>query len=295
MAKTLVIVESPAKAKTIKKYLGAGYEVIASKGHVKDLPKKMGIDVKNGFEETYEVIETKPRSWPSSRPSPRRPLSSYSQPTLDREGEAIAFHIAEELARPKLEVRRVEFEEITKKGVQRGIDSPRDLDVNLYDAQRCRRVLDRIVGYDVSALVWSKLAFGLSAGRVQSVALRLIVEKEREIEAFVPEEYWNVGALLRGKAKQSFHSRLVKADGDKIEVTNGEQAAAVKADLDSAKFKVKGVTKREQKRNAPAPYTTSKLQQDATSHLRFPTKRTMNVAQRLYEGIDLKKDGVSSA
>jgi len=291
MAKTLVIVESPAKAKTIKKYLGAGYEVIASKGHVKDLPKKMGIDVKNGFEETYEVIETKAKVLAELKAESKKASVLLLATDPDREGEAIAFHIAEELARPKLEVRRVEFEEITKKGVQRGIDSPRDLDVNLYDAQRCRRVLDRIVGYDVSALVWSKLAFGLSAGRVQSVALRLIVEKEREIEAFVPEEYWNVGALLRGKAKQSFHSRLVKADGDKIEVTNGEQAAAVKADLDSAKFKVKGVTKREQKRNAPAPYTTSKLQQDATSHLRFPTKRTMNVAQRLYEGIDLKKDG----
>lgn len=291
MAKTLVIVESPAKAKTIKKYLGAGYEVVASKGHVKDLPKKMGIDVQNGFEETYEVIETKAKVLSELKAESKKASVLLLATDPDREGEAIAWHIAEELARPKLEVRRVEFEEITKKGVQRGIDSPRDLDVNLYSAQRCRRILDRIVGYDVSALVWSKLAFGLSAGRVQSVALRLIVEREREIEAFVPEEYWNVGATLSGKAKQSFHSRLVKADGDKIEVTNGEQAAAVHADLQSAKYKVKGVTKREQKRNAPAPYTTSKLQQDATSYLRFTTKRTMNIAQRLYEGIDLKKDG----
>jgi DNA topoisomerase-1 len=291
MAKTLVIVESPAKAKTIKKYLGAGYEVVASKGHVKDLPKKMGIDVQNGFEETYEVIETKAKVLAELKAESKKADVLLLATDPDREGEAIAFHIAEELARPKLEVRRVEFEEITKKGVQRGIDSPRDLDVNLYSAQRCRRILDRIVGYDVSALVWSKLAFGLSAGRVQSVALRLIVEREREIEAFVPEEYWNVGATLRGKAKQNFHCRLVKADAEKIEVVNGEQAAAVKADLASAKFKVKTVTKREQKRNAPAPYTTSKLQQDATSYLRFTTKRTMNIAQRLYEGIDLKKDG----
>jgi DNA topoisomerase-1 len=291
MAKTLVIVESPAKAKTIKKYLGAGYEVVASKGHVKDLPKKMGIDVDHGFEETYEVIESKAKVLSELKSESKKADVLLLATDPDREGEAIAWHIAEELSRPKLEVRRVEFEEITKKGVQRGIDSPRDLDVNLYSAQRCRRVLDRIVGYDVSALVWSKLAFGLSAGRVQSVALRLIVEREREIEAFVPEEYWNVGATLRGKAKQSFHGRLVKADGEKIEVTNGEQAEAVRLDLETAKYKVKGVTQREQRRNAPAPYTTSKLQQDATSYLRFTTKRTMNIAQRLYEGIDLKKDG----
>jgi DNA topoisomerase-1 len=197
----------------------------------------------------------------------------------------------EELQRPELVVRRVEFEEITKKGVQRGIDNPRDLDQNLYDAQRCRRVLDRIVGYDVSALVWSKLAFGLSAGRVQSVALRLIVEREREIEAFVPEEYWNVGVALKGKAKSSFVGRLTKADGDKLEVKDGKLAAQVKDELTGATYKVANVTQREQKRNALAPYTTSKIQQDATSYLRFTTKRTMSIAQKLYEGIDLKKDG----
>jgi DNA topoisomerase I len=291
MGKTLVVVESPAKAKTIKKYLGSGYEVVASKGHIKDLPKRMGIDVEKGFQETYEVIESKAKVLLELKTEAKRADVLLLATDPDREGEAIAWHLADELKRPELDVKRVEFEEITKKGVQRGLESPRDLDQHLYDAQRARRVLDRIVGYDVSALVWNKLAFGLSAGRVQSVALRLIVDREREIEAFVPEEYWNVTVGLRGKAKEGFVARLAKADGEKIEVTNGEQAAAVHRDLTAAKFKVAGVTQREQKRHAPAPYTTSKLQQDATSYLRFTTKRTMSIAQRLYEGIDLKKDG----
>jgi DNA topoisomerase I len=291
MPKTLVVVESPAKAKTIQKYLGKGYEVLASKGHVKDLPKKMGIDVEHGFRETYEIIEAKAKVLLDLQHEVKTADTLLLATDPDREGEAIAWHLMEELGRPDLSVRRVEFEEITKKGVQRGIDNPRDLDQNLYDAQRCRRVLDRIVGYDVSALVWSKLAFGLSAGRVQSVALRLIVEREREIEAFVPEEYWNVGVSLRGKAKTSFVARLTKADGEKLEVKDGTLAAQVKDELTNATYKVQNVTQREQKRNAAAPYTTSKIQQDATSYLRFTTKRTMSIAQKLYEGIDLKKDG----
>jgi DNA topoisomerase I len=291
MPKTLVVVESPAKAKTIQKYLGKGYEVLASKGHVKDLPKKMGIDVEHGFRETYEIIEAKAKVLLDLKHEVKTADTLLLATDPDREGEAIAWHLMEELGRPDLSVRRVEFEEITKKGVQRGIDNPRDLDQNLYDAQRCRRVLDRIVGYDVSALVWSKLAFGLSAGRVQSVALRLIVEREREIEAFIPEEYWNVGVSLRGKAKTSFMARLTKADGEKLEVKDGTLAALVKDELTAANYKVSNVTLREQKRNAPAPYTTSKIQQDATSYLRFTTKRTMSIAQKLYEGIDLKKDG----
>ncbi len=203
MGKTLVVVESPAKAKTIKKYLGSGYEVLASKGHVKDLPKKMGIDVKDGFRETYEIIEAKSKVLSDLKHEAQSADVLLLATDPDREGEAIAWHLMEELQRPELAVKRVEFEEITKKGVQHGLENPRDLDQNLYDAQRARRVLDRIVGYDVSTLVWSKLAFGLSAGRVQSVALRLIVEREREIEAFVPEEYWNIGAALKGKAKAS--------------------------------------------------------------------------------------------
>jgi DNA topoisomerase I len=291
MAKTLVVVESPAKAKTIKKYLGPGFEVLASKGHVKDLPKKMGIDVEHGFKETYEVIESKAKVLAELRSASKKSERLLLATDPDREGEAIAWHIAEELKRPKLDVQRVEFHEITKKGVQTGLEHPRELDKSLYAAQRARRVLDRIVGYDVSALVWNKLAFGLSAGRVQSVALRLIVEREREIEAFVPEEYWNVGVALRGKAPGALTARLTRANGEKIEVHDGALAGALRADLESAKYRVTQITRREQKRRAPAPYTTSKLQQDATSYLRFSTKRTMNVAQRLYEGIDLKKDG----
>ncbi|HEY6556747.1 MAG TPA: type I DNA topoisomerase [Polyangiaceae bacterium] len=291
MNKTLVVVESPAKAKTIKKYLGPGFEVLASKGHVKDLPKKMGIDVEHGFKETYEIIESKAKVLADLKTEVKKADRLLLATDPDREGEAIAWHLMEELGRPKLDVQRVEFHEITKKGVQTGLEKPRALDGHLYDAQRCRRVLDRIVGYDVSALVWSKLAFGLSAGRVQSVALRLIVEREREIEAFVPEEYWNIGAALRGKDPQSLVARLTKADGEKLEVHDGELAGAVQEDLQSSRYKVAQITRREQRRNAPAPYTTSKLQQDATSYLRFTTKRTMNVAQRLYEGIDLKKDG----
>ncbi len=291
MGKTLVVVESPAKAKTIKKYLGNGYEVLASKGHVKDLPKRMGIDVAAGFRETYEVIEAKAKVLSELKSKVKQANTLLLATDPDREGEAIAWHLAEELTRPGLEVWRVEFQEITKKGVSAGLAKPRALDEHLYDAQRARRVLDRIVGYDVSALVWSKLAFGLSAGRVQSVALRLVVDREREIESFVSEEYWNVAVNLRTPKGGTFSAKLTTIDGTKVNIKNGETAAQLKADLDSAAYRVKSLTSREQRRNAPAPYTTSKLQQDASAYLRFPTRRTMSVAQRLYEGIDLKKDG----
>jgi DNA topoisomerase-1 len=292
MAKTLVIVESPAKAKTIKKYLGQGYDVVASKGHVKDLPKKQNaVDVANDFTEVYEVIEGKEKVLQELKAAAKKVDAVMLATDPDREGEAIAWHISEEIRDPKLKVSRVEFHEITKKGIEAGVQHPRDLDENLYDAQRARRVLDRIVGYDVSALVWSKLAFGLSAGRVQSVALRLIVDREREVEAFVPEEYWNVGVGLTAPSGGPLVAKLASAGGQKIEVTNGDQAAAVRADLESGKYRVAKVVRREQKRNPPAPYTTSKLQQDATNYLHFGTKRTMQIAQALYEGIDLKRDG----
>jgi DNA topoisomerase-1 len=292
MAKTLVIVESPAKAKTIKKYLGAGYEVLASKGHVKDLPKgPKAVDVANDFTETYAVIEGKEKVLEELKAAAKKVDFVMLATDPDREGEAIAFHIAEEIKSPKLHVERVEFNEITKRGIDHGVAHPRKLDEDLYDAQRARRVLDRIVGYDVSALVWSKLAFGLSAGRVQSVALRLIVDREREVEAFKPEEYWNIGVALKNPAGQTFSTKLASGDGTRLEVTNGVDAAAVRADLESAAYRLAKVVRKEQKRNPPAPYTTSKLQQDATSYLHFGTKRTMQVAQALYEGIDLKRDG----
>jgi len=292
MTKTLVIVESPAKAKTIKKYLGTGFEVLASKGHVKDLPKNQNaVDVAKDFTEKYEVIEGKEKILDELKAAAKKADTVFLATDPDREGEAIAFHISEEIKDEKLKVARVEFHEITKRGIDHGVAHPRNLDTNLYDAQRARRVLDRIVGYDVSALVWSKLAFGLSAGRVQSVALRLITDREKEIEAFVPVEYWNVAVTLSAPTGASFTAKLAGAGGEKIEVTNGDQAANVRADLESARFKVARVTKREQKRNPPAPYTTSKLQQDATNLLHFGAKRTMQIAQALYEGIDLKQDG----
>ncbi len=294
MGKTLVVVESPAKAKTIKKYLGTGFEVVASKGHIKDLPKKLGVDIEGGFQETYEVVPGKEKVVQELKQAARDVDEVLLATDPDREGEAIAWHIAEELKPAKKSTKRVEFHEITKKGVEYGVSHPRALDKNLYDAQRCRRVLDRIVGYDVSALVWSKLAFGLSAGRVQSVALRLIVDREREIEAFVPEEYWNCGAALAASETPggpSFVARLVSRDGEKLAVKNGDEAAQARADLEGAHFSVIKVTKSERKRNAPAPYSTSKLQQDAVNRLGFGAKRTMQVAQGLYEGIDLGKDG----
>ena len=290
---TLVVVESPAKAKTIKKYLGANYQVLASKGHVWDLTKKFGVDIEKGFLESYQVIEGKEKTLAEIKKAAKEVDAIMLATDPDREGEAIAFHLAQELKSAKKPTRRVLFQEITKRGVKDGIEHPRDLDDNLYDAQRTRRILDRIVGYDVSSLVWSKLSFGLSAGRVQSVALRLIVDREREIEAFVPEEYWNIGARLLGRHKPSFHARLATWDGKAISKEKiGEEATArrIERDLNGAKYRVAKVTRAERQRKAPAPYTTSKLQQDAANVLRFPTKRTMQIAQGLYEGVDLGKE-----
>jgi DNA topoisomerase-1 len=289
MPNTLVIVESPAKARTIKKYLGASFEVLASNGHVKDLPKKLGVDVANDFAETYVVIEGKAKLLAKLKSAAKKADHVLIATDPDREGEAIAFHIAEELGVTGA-AQRVEFHEITRRGIEQGVSQPRHLDARLYDAQRARRVLDRIVGYDVSALVWNKLAFGLSAGRVQSVALRLIVDREREILAFKADEYWNVSVGLRNRAGALFAAKVMAADGAKLEVHDAATAAAVRADLESASFRISKITRREEKRNPPAPYTTSKLQQDASNILHMPAKRTMRVAQQLYEGVDLKRE-----
>src|SRR6185503_5199112 len=245
---------------------------------------KMGIDVEKGFQETYEIVPGKEKVLQELKDAAKQADDVLLATDPDREGAAIAWHLAEELTGKPDKAKRVEFHEITKSGVQKGVAHPRKLNKHLYDAQRARRVLDRIVGYDVSALVWSKLAFGLSAGRVQSVALRLIVDREREIEAFVPVEYWNCGAQL-GDGKATFFARLTK-----LEVHNGDEAAKVRKDLETAKFVVAKITKSERKRRALAPYTTSKIQQDAVNRLGFGAKRTMQIAQGLYEGVDLGKD-----
>ncbi|MDH5673523.1 MAG: type I DNA topoisomerase [Myxococcales bacterium] len=297
-ADTLLVVESPAKAKTIQKYLGKNFLVIASKGHLKDLPKRGGVDVDDGFRETYEVIQEKGKGevLRTIKEGARGVDRVLLATDPDREGEAIAWHLLEEIRKdyPEREVRRVLFNEITKKGVQEGIDHPRDLDANLYEAQRTRRVLDRIGGYPLSNLLWRKLAFGLSAGRVQTPALRLIVDRQHEIDAFVPRPYWLVEANLGAENPPPFVAMLERVGDEKLERISSRPAATseidarrFEQDLQAADYRVGKITRRERKTRAPAPYTTSKLQQDASTRLGMNPKRTMRVAQALYEGISL--------
>jgi DNA topoisomerase-1 len=302
LAKGLVIVESPAKAKTIKKYLGKGYEVEASLGHVKDLPKsKLGVDVDNNFETDYIVIPGKEKVLAKLKKMAKDADAIYLAPDPDREGEAIAAHLAEELGtngasrkkkRTGIPIHRVTFNEITQRGVRDGFDHPREIDWNLVDAQQTRRVLDRLVGYQVSPLLWDKVRRGLSAGRVQTVALRLIVDREREIKAFEKKEYWTIDAHLSAHKPPAFDARFVGRGEEKVEVPNGEEAEKIRAALENAQWSVRSVDKKERRRNAAAPFTTSKLQQDSSRKLRFSVKRTMMIAQRLYEGIELGDEGL---
>jgi DNA topoisomerase-1 len=302
LAKGLVIVESPAKAKTIKKYLGKGYEVEASLGHVKDLPKsKLGVDVDNNFETDYIVIPGKEKVLAKLKKMAKDADAIYLAPDPDREGEAIAAHLAEELGtngasrkkkRTGIPIHRVTFNEITQRGVRDGFDHPREIDWNLVDAQQTRRVLDRLVGYQVSPLLWDKVRRGLSAGRVQTVALRLIVDREREIKAFEKKEYWTIDAHLSAHKPPAFDARFVGRGEEKVEVPNGEEAEKIRAALENARWSVRSVDKKERRRNAAAPFTTSKLQQDSSRKLRFSVKRTMMIAQRLYEGIELGDEGL---
>jgi DNA topoisomerase-1 len=298
MSKTLLIVESPAKAKTIKKYVGDGFDVLASKGHIKDLPKRGGVDVDGGFRETYELLEEKgkPEVIRAIRAAAKKAEKILLATDPDREGEAIAYHLMEVAreANQDAEIKRVLFEEITKRGVTEGLEHPRDLDANLYEAQRTRRVLDRIGGYPLSNLLWKKLAFGLSAGRVQTPALRIIVDRQHERDAFVPVDYWLVDARLKGRKPQSFMGTLQSIDEKKLDKV-GSRAATLDekeakrylSDLKVAEYVVKAISKRKASRKAPAPYTTSKLQQDAANRLSMPPKRAMQIAQQLYEGITL--------
>src|SRR5579883_2433046 len=292
MAKHLVIVESPAKAKTLGKYLGRDYQVKASIGHVVDLPKsKLGVDIEHDFAPEYHVIQGKAKVLNEIKAAAKDKEHIYLAPDPDREGEAIAWHIAQRLGRRRRNVHRVLFNEITKKAVLEALKHPGPIDKNLVDAQQARRILDRLVGYQLSPLLWKKVRRGLSAGRVQSVAVRLVVEREREIQAFVPVEYWTIAADLakagkRGKADR-FQAQLIERRGEKVELHSGEEAAALVAALEGATYRVASVREREQQRHPAAPFTTSTLQQEASRKLGFTAKRTMLVAQQLYEGVDL--------
>ncbi len=315
MSKSLVIVESPAKAKTIEKYLGSGFEVLASVGHIMDLPKnEIGVELKNRtFEPTLIVSPGKEKVVAQLKKAAAKADDIYLAPDPDREGEAIAYHLALQLgtsAKERKKIRRVTFNEITKKAVQEAFKHARDVDQNLVDAQQTRRVLDRLVGYQISPLLWDKVRRGLSAGRVQTVAVRLIVERELEIGQFKPVEYWTLDAMLHPEkqANESFKARFVGIDGEPARVANGDDKDgkpqfiansiadkdsmdAVVAALEKAKWSVASVQSREQQRRPLAPFITSQLQRDASSKLGFNVRRTMGVAQRLYEGIDVGAEG----
>ena len=289
MAKALVVVESPAKAKTINKYLGRDYKVMASMGHIRDLPKsKLGVDVDNNFEETYESILSRKKVIKELKDAAKDATDIYVATDPDREGEAIGWHIAQELGGKKRKIHRLMFNEITKKAILEAIKHPKVIDEKMVDAQRARRVLDRLVGYKISPLLWDKVRRGLSAGRVQSVALKLVCDREREIEQFVPEEYWNVFARLAGPQPPEFEAKLLKKGDETLRVANEEQSKAILTDLERATWTVASVTTKERKRNAAPPFITSKLQQTA----RFPVKKTMMLAQQLYEGMELPGLGV---
>jgi DNA topoisomerase I len=308
LAKGLVIVESPTKAKTIEKYLGKGYTVEASLGHVKDLPKStLGVDIDNDFETEYIVIPGKEKVLAKLKKLAAGMDTIYLAPDPDREGEAIAAHLAEELGDVKKKkkkgdkkgekngherFRRVTFNEITQRAVREAFEHPRDIDQHLVDAQQARRVLDRLVGYQVSPLLWDKVRRGLSAGRVQTVALRLIVEREREIKAFEKKEYWTIDANLAAARPPAFDARFLGKGEEKIEVPNEEEATKIRTALEKADWIVRSAEKKERRRNATPPFTTSKLQQDASRKLRFSVKRAMMIAQRLYEGVELGDEGL---
>ncbi len=292
----LVIVESPAKARTIGKYLGSGYVVKASVGHVRDLPKsKIGVDFENNFEPVYEVIEGKKKVVAEIRKAARENETVYLASDPDREGEAIAWHISEEIKDVNTNMHRVLINEITKKGVTAAIAAPRAIDMNKTDAQQARRILDRIVGYEISPILWNKVQRGLSAGRVQSVAVRLVCEREEEIKAFRPDEYWSVDvsclAPERLGPNNQFAARIWKWEGEKAEPKTADEARAIATELEAGHAVVASVDKKERRKKAQAPFITSRLQQDAARKLRFSAKRTMALAQRLYEGVELGAEG----
>ena len=293
MADKLIIVESPAKANTIKKFLGGSTKVVASMGHVRDLPKsKLGIDVEHNFEPEYINIRGKGDLIKSLKKDAKSAKKVYLATDPDREGEAIAWHLSKILDVDSSRITRVTFNEITKTAVQKAIKEPRDIDINLVDAQQARRVLDRIVGYKISPILWKKVRRGLSAGRVQSVAVKLIVDREEEIEKFIPEEYWNIYVkLLDEKSKKTFEAKFYGKEGKKQDIHNKEQVDEILAKIQNAKYIVEDVKKGVRKRTPAPPFTTSTMQQEASRKLGFTLKKTMSIAQGLYEGVKIPDRG----
>ena len=290
--KSLVVVESPAKAKTIGKYLGRNFTVKASVGHIKDLPKsKLGVDLENDFEPHYAIIPSKSKVVKELRAAAKGVDSIFLAADPDREGEAICQHLAEELGHGKKNVYRVLFHEITKNAIEEAFKKPGQINRNKVDAQLTRRILDRLVGYKISPLLWDKVRRGLSAGRVQTVALRMIVDREKEIRAFKSQEYWNLAAKLAGQQPPEFTAKATTLDGKKWDVATGETTHGVVEELRTVPFVVRSIHRREKKRYPVPPFTTSKLQQEGARKLSFSVRKTMVLAQRLYEGIEIGDEG----
>ena len=293
MAHYLVIVESPAKVKTIKKFLGSNYTVAASQGHVRDLPKSsLGIDIEHDYEPKYITIRGKGDILASLRKEVKKSDKVYLATDPDREGEAISWHLAAALKLDPKKMRRITFNEITKNAVKASLKAPRDIDMNLVNAQQARRILDRMVGYRISPLLWAKVKRGLSAGRVQSVALRLVADREEEINAFIPEEYWTLDAVLKIKGeKRPLVARFYGTDKKKMTIRSEEELNGILKNIENASFEITDIKTSERIRKAPLPFTTSTLQQEAAKALNFGTQKTMRIAQQLYEGIDIKGNG----
>lgn len=292
MPLSLIIVESPSKAKTLKKYLGRNYTVLASVGHLKDLPKsKIGVDIEHNFEPRYVIIRGKKKILDDIKKAAQGADKIYLAPDPDREGEAIAWHIAEELNGNQEKIYRVLFNEITERTVKKALERPGKIDLKKVNAQQARRILDRLVGYKISPLLWEKVRRGLSAGRVQSVAVRLTCEREKEIEAFTPEEYWSITAQLSADQPPPFQARLHALSGKSLKISAERQAMEHVAGLRDATYTVQHIERKEKKRHPAPPFTTSKLQQEAARKLRFTPKKTMMIAQQLYEGVELGQEG----
>ncbi|MDA7857980.1 DNA topoisomerase, partial [bacterium] len=292
MKKALVIVESPTKASTIGKFLGDGFIVKSSQGHIRDLPpRRLGIDIKEGFKPSYEIIKDKKKIVKELKKSISQATSVYIATDEDREGEAIGWHLIEATQSDIDKVKRISFGEITKEAIQEALQNPRKIDLNLVDAQQARRILDRLVGYSLSPLLWQKVSKGLSAGRVQSVAVMLIVEREKKISSFIPKEYWSITAQLKKeKNKAIFDAILISKAGKKygkLDISNEKKSSSIVKDLTDATYKVVKVVKKTKSQNPYPPFTTSTLQQESSRKLGFSAKKTMMIAQQLYEGVNL--------